>query len=299
MKKLTSLILTLILMLSLAACGGTTPANDEEEKEPKKKVESSEKTEDAEEVSDISATVENDECSIKITGVDTDNWMGYTLKAQLENKSSEKKYTFTVDSCSINGVKCDAFLYGDISAGKKANEEITFTTETLEENGIKKFTDIELTFRVYDSNDYLAEDALKETVHVYPYGKDKVKKFERKAKSSDNVLVDNENVTVIVTGYEHDEIWGYTANFFLVNKTDKNLYFGANDVSVNGYMIDPFFIESVPAGKCAFSTMSWSDEKFEENDIADVESIEFVLSVSDADDFWADDLVNETFTLNP
>lgn len=40
-----------------------------------------------------------------------------------------------------------------------------------------------------------------------------------------NVIIDNDYVTVIVTGYEDDEIWGYTANLFLLNKTDKTVMF--------------------------------------------------------------------------
>lgn len=49
---------------------------------------------------------------------------GYTLKAQLENKSTEKTYMFSVESASINGVQCDPMFASEVAAGKKANEEI-------------------------------------------------------------------------------------------------------------------------------------------------------------------------------
>lgn len=58
---------------------------------------------------------------------------GYTLKAQLENKSTEKTYMFSVESASINGVQCDPMFASEVAAGKKANEEINFSTDTLEE----------------------------------------------------------------------------------------------------------------------------------------------------------------------
>ena len=134
---------------------------------------------------------------------------GYTLKAQLENKSTEKTYMFSVESASINGVQCDPMFASEVAAGKKANEEINFSTDTLEENGIVEYTDIELTFKVYDSNDWSADPVGKETIHVYPYGEENAVAFVREAQATDNVIIDNDYVTVIVTGYEDDEIWGY------------------------------------------------------------------------------------------
>ena len=93
----------------------------------------------------------------------------------------------------------------------------------------------------------------------------------------------------IVTGYEDDEIWGYTANLFLLNKTDKTVMFSVDDASVNGFMADPFYATSVSAGKCAFSSMAWSDTTLEENGITEVEEIEVLFRAYDADDFMGED----------
>ena len=109
----------------------------------------------------------------------------------------------------------------------------------------------------------------------------------------------NDYVTVIVTGYEDDEIWGYTANLFLLNKTDKTVMFSVDDASVNGFMADPFYATSVSAGKCAFSSMAWSDTTLEENGITEVEEIEVLFRAYDADDFMGEDFANEVITLNP
>ncbi len=244
--------------------------------------------------------VDNDECAVTITGIDADNIWGYTLNALLENKSSEKTYMFSVETASVNGVECDPFFASEDSAGKKSNEEISFyDTDTLEENGITEYTDIELTFRVYDSDDWTADDVANATVHVYPYGEESATTFERTTLDTDTVLVDNEYVTVIVTGYEHDDIWGYTVNLFMVNKTDSNVMFSVDNASVNGFMIDPFYAKSVAAGKCAFSSMSWYDDDLEENGITEVEEIEFELTAYDYDDWTGDHYVEEVFTLNP
>ena len=85
----------------------------------------------------------------------------------------------------------------------------------------------------------------------------------------------------------------------MLNKSDKNIMFSAEEVSVNGYMADPYFANSVSAGKCAFSSMSWSDTTFEENGITTVESIEFNLIAYDVDNLFDGNLAEKTVTLNP
>lgn len=247
-----------------------------------------------------SVVVDNSECSIKITGIDPDNFWGYSLNVQLENKSKDKTYMYSVESAYINGVMCDPFFATKVAAGKKANDEISFTNaKELISNGIGDFTDIELTFRVYDSDDWMADEVAYPTVHIYPYGKENATQYVRNTKNSDTVIVDNEYATVIVTGYEIDKIFGYTVNLFLVNKTDKNVMFSVDDASVNGFMADPFYAKSVGANKCAFSSMSWSDSTLEKNGITSVKTIEFKISADDADDWFDDDFFNETVTLHP
>lgn len=97
---------------------------------------------------------------------------------------------------------------------------------------------------------------------------------------------------------EH-RIFAYTANLFLLNKTDKTVMFSVDDASVNGFMADPFYATSVSAGKCAFSSMAWSDTTLEENGITEVEEIEVLFRAYDADDFMGEDFANEVITLNP
>lgn len=297
MKRLTALLLTLVLALSLAACGGgSSPGNTDGSNATTGNGGNAEKKDIT--FSEV-VVVDNDACLIKIKGIDPDNIWGYTLNAELENKSADKTYMFAVDRASVNKVETTPAFAKEVAPGKKANEGISLLSDELKENGVVDFTDIALTFRVYDTNDWTADPVAKETVHIYPYGEDKAETFVRQPQDSDKVILDNEYVTAIVTGYENDEIWGYSAKLFLLNKSSKNIMFSADDVSVNGYMADPFFATSVSAGNCSFASMSWSDTTLEENNITDIEEIEFKIRAYDNDDWMADDLAKETVTLNP
>ncbi len=291
MRKVLAMLLTLTMVISVASCDTETAKNPDSE--------DTGTTENKEITFEEISVVDNDECVIKITGIDADNLWGYTLSAYLENKSAEKTYMFSVESASVNGVQTNPLFASTVAAGKKANENISFSDSSLEENGITDFTDIELTFRVYDSENWTADNVARETVHIYPYGENKAEMYVRETKDSDNVIIDNEYVKVIVTGYDEDNMWGYTANLFLINKTDKTVMFSVKEASVNGYMADPLYATSVIAGKCAFSSMSWSDSALEENNITEIEEIELLFRAYDYNNIMGDDFVNETILLHP
>lgn len=122
---------------------------------------------------------------------------------------------------------------------------------------------------------------------------------ETEASFEEIVLVDNDDCTVKITSIDEDNIWGYTLNVYLENKTDLELMFSLDNVSVNGYMCDPFWASTVASGMKANEEISFMESDFEKNGITDVEEITFTLSVYDSNDWLADHLVDETFTINP
>lgn len=242
---------------------------------------------------------DNEHCLIRVTDIDPDGMFGYTLKVYLENRTADKTLMFAVESAAINGVQTDPAFAAEVSAGKKANKEISFFDTVLTANDVGAYTDIELTFRVYDSNDWLADNVARETVHIYPYGKDKATAFEREAQPGDKILVDNDSAAVIVTGYEPDDFWGYTVQLYLVNKTDSALMFAVDEASVNGFMTDPFWASSVNAGKVKFSSISWTKSALEENSITDVDEIEMTLKIYDVENWTSGNVFNGKVTLEP
>lgn len=314
MKKVLLLFFCLCLLYSLAACNSQDssavndppPASDNAADVNNTAPPSSPDSSSVESTPDNSAplafeeltVVDTDACSIKITGIEPDSRWGYTLTAQLENKSTDTTFMFSVDSAAVDGVQSDPFFASEIAPGKKANESIRFSDE-LQEHGVTAFSDIEITFRVYDSNDWSADDVFYETVHIYPYGEDRTTPFVRQPQPDDIILIDNESVSVIVTGFTIDKIWGHTVNLFLVNKTEDEILFSVDEASINGFMADPFYATSVIGGKCCFSSFSWSDSQLAENNISDIDEIEFLLKARKSDDWMGDPLVEQIITLNP
>ena len=232
MKKCIALLLALILLLSLAGCSEPGTAQTDSapsqtrqnspdsgaEPSPQPASDSPETTVPAEPATESPApelperfeeitAVDNDQCSVKITGVELDSLWGYTLKLQLENKSDSKTYMFAVDSAAVNGVSWDPFFAVELGPGLKKNGAINFA-DAEKEALIRSFTDIELVFRIYDSKDWAADDLVRETVHVYPLGQERAERYVRAPQPDDVVLADNDQITVILTGFDQD---GFTA----------------------------------------------------------------------------------------
>ena len=86
---------------------------------------------------------------------------------------------------------------------------------------------------------------------------------------------------------------------YLENKSDKALLFSSDDATVNGFAADPFWATTVAAGKTAFDEISWSSSDFESSGITDVETITMIIHVREDDDWLADYIINDTYTVNP
>lgn len=310
MKKILALIMAMMLLFTLAACGG----EPEEEKKTdsdsqtqehtieggttQQEEETTEKAED--EKDEAIVVVDNEECFISITGFGEDDFWGYGVNVSLENKSDEITYMFAVDYCTVNGVMVSPIFASEVTPGKKANDSVSIGAAELEEIGIEKCTDIEIGFRVYDTNDWNAEPVAEEVVHVYPYGEAAVEKFEREPQTEDKVVVDNGDVTIIITGIKNDDVFEmHSLNLYLVNNTDKEIMVSIESASVNGYMLDPFYADSVKEGKCKFSDVDWYNDDLEEQGITEIEEIEFTIRVYDYADWTADDIYYGTVVYNP
>lgn len=295
-KKVFALIAAVSLTAALAACG-SDPAETAPAVSAPAQTEQTQPTTAPASFEEIILR-EDENCTVKITAIEEDGLWGYTLKAYLENKT-DKELMFSVSNASVNGFMCDPFWAVTVSAGMKANEEIRFMEEDLKRSGIETVTDIEFTLRVYDNNDWDAGDLVDEAVTIYPLGEEAVQPFTRQSVADEIVLFDDNNCTMIVTGFDPDNIWGYTMNVYLENKTDKKLMFSIGDAAVNGFMCDPFWAETVAPGKRSNTTVSWMQQDFEENGIAEVETLTLPIRVYDADNWNAADLVEETFTVTP
>lgn len=239
------------------------------------------------------AIFDSDEYVAKITSIEPDDDYGYTLKTYFEN-NSETDCFFTVTDSSVNGIVSYAYFGETVVAGKKSNNEFAFYSLASIEEDIGDITSIEITFAIYGNDTW--DELANETIYIYPAGEKNAAAFERKLLDTDIVLLDNEEISFIMIGSESDG-YSYNANFFVQNKTETDLSISASNVSVNGYMLDPYWGVDLPAGKCIYSAAAWYNDNLEENGIDEVENIEFTLLGYD-ESTW-EECINESIMIEP
>ena len=307
-RKALVIVLVLVLALGMCACGsdggsdGTDKKTAAETPAQEQKQDNTAEAPETAAVPEIEETVvvDNELCAITITGIEEDKIWGTELKVRLENRSDSLNLMFSLTDAAVNGVSSTALLAETVAPGKKSNTSITLFNSDFKPEDIGGLTDIELAFRVYNSDDWTADDTANAKIHIYPYGEENAVRFVRESQPDDVVLLDNEAVTVIATGSTDGGLLsGFGLELYLVNKTDRNLMFTADDVSINGYMADPFWANGVGAGHSAFTEMSWLKSSLEENGITDVEDVELTLRIYDSDDWFADDIFNGTLSIKP
>lgn len=84
---------------------------------------------------------------------DDASWLGSSVIVEVIN-ATDTDITVQARDTSINGFMVSPFFSCDVCAGKRAIDDITFSSTELEENDIKTIGDIELSFLVFDMDSW-------------------------------------------------------------------------------------------------------------------------------------------------
>lgn len=239
--------------------------------------------------------VDNESCLFQVVDVDWED-MGYTLQVRLENRMQEN-LMFSLSNVSVNGYMCDPYWAVTANAGKKTEEKITFSQANLERNGIVQVTDIAFTLSVYNADNWTAPRLVEERFSVYPHGAEMAREYPRSAQTGDIVLLDDGLCAMIVTGFDPENVWGYTVNVYLENRTEEDLIFAVTDAAVNGLECDPYWAVTVAAGKKRNTAIHWLKEDFAALSIGPVKAL--TLSVGVYGGASEETCLEQTFELTP
>lgn len=164
-----------------------------------------------------------------------------------------------------------------VAAGKKANETLYFSDTDLENAEIDIIGTIEIYFYVYDPNSYqtLYEP---ECVTLKTSAHDSVP--ESRAASAGTIMYDHDGIK-IVGKYVRDTWLGKSFVLYIENNSGRDIALSCDDMSVNGFMVDAFFSETVYNGKYAVSDISVYESDLEKNEISVIEEFELKFHTYD------------------
>ena len=305
MKKM--ICLALIFALALTGCGSK---NAPETQPPTQSIPGTEApetvpateapTEAAAYESGETVLVDNEFVTFTVTGFRENAHLGLEMQVFCENKT-DRTVMFSLDGVSVCGVMHDPFWAEEVAPGKKANSTVSFDTFTLAEQGIESVDEISFRLSATDSDSWLDEPFADDHFTVYPTGlnADTVVFPEYRHKNGETVVLDNENLLFIVEKVDDTDTGFYTLNCYLANRTDKDLMVSWDGVSVNGFMVDPFWAAAVSAGKQMYTSIRFASADLAEQGIDTVTELAFTLTAYDYNSFDMDYVVEENLTFLP
>ena len=272
---------------------------------------------------------ESEEYLFKITDVYLDYSNRCCVEMYFENRSNDKTYKISGNHWAINGIQCTTDWGDEVSANKTNTSIVCLKDGSDQMVGESKvsvfysaseYTDIEIGFHlsyIPDEGDY--EVVEEKFVHIYPKGEENAITFTRELQSSDIVLVDNENVSVIITGYEEHFVPGDTINVLIENKTNQYIRVKVEEALANGIAMDAdnyfgVYNITVNPGAVAMYPMTLFDGRmdgwgygdpdntfFTKNNITSIEEIEMKLRISEYvySVGTVEDYIYDTFKINP
>ena len=301
MKKILSIILALTMCLSLVACGGSSDSGSGKETDTSGEKTAQTETKKEEQLKEVEfetvTVLDNEYCLIEITALKVKGDEA-ELKVLMENKTEDKNQMISLREASINGYDCEPFFATTVAAGKKASKTIDVEVGSLAGKEIKNATDIELYFHVSDSDDFMADPYGDGRATLYPFGEEMAEKYIRADVSTDILIADTDEVKVVAVGVDSDDMFGYGLVLYLENKTDGEVMYTVDNVSVNGFMADPFWATSLSANTVCYKELTWFSTTLEDAGVETVEEIEMNFKAYDYEDWFDDKYFEEIITLN-
>ena len=311
MKKYIPILLVSILLISSIACGSTSETAEEPSNvttgEESSTAENTDGEEDASSEQEIQAAqdaditiqeqvvFEQNDIIITVKSLDfEDSFFGPSLKLIVENNSTQN-ITAQIRNLSINNIMVESIFSCDVVSGKKANDEITFMSSSLDTANIEIIKNIEFSFHIFDNDSWdtiVDSEAISIETSADP-------SYVQEYDNSGFTAVDSNDITIIVKKLDsEDSFWGAELFVVIENNSGENITVQARNVSINGFMVDPIFSCEVVSGKVAFDTITFMESDLADNDISDITSIELEFHVFNTDSWdtiFDSDIVTITF----
>ena len=234
---------------------------------------------------------EQDGLKVTATEYVTDSIWGDGIKLLLENNGSTDV-----------GVGCNALIVNDymitdlfsstVAAGKKANEMLYLSSAGLQAAGIDTVGKIEVYFHTFDPDSFMTIKNM-DCVTIQTSGYDTMDTIPNDAGQE---LYSENGIRIVGKYVDESSFWGAAILLYIENNSGKNAIIQCDDMSINGFMMTPFFSSTVYDGKKAIDEITLMSSELEENGITSVEEVE--LKFRFVDDNYTSFAESDAITFN-
>lgn len=210
----------------------------------------------------------------------TDSIWGDGVKLLLEN-NSDKDITVGCNALMVNDYMITDLFASSIAAGKKSNEILYLSSTQLKAAGIENVGKIEIYFHVYDSSTYnTIFDTECVTIQTSEYAN-----MDTMPNDAGTELYNQDGIRIVGKTVDENSFWGTAILLYLENNSGKNVGISVDDMSINGFMMSPFFSTTVYDGKKSIDDITVFSSDLEENGIEAIEEVELKFHIYDADSY--------------
>jgi len=282
--KWIALVLCFTLFAIMALGSGSSSSS--EKKDVVSSTDSEEKDEStSDEQGTSTPTIEEsvliDGNGIKITAKEyvSDSIWGDGIKLLIEN-SSDKDYTVGCDALIVNDYMITDLFASEIAAGKNANETMYLSSSELKAAGIDSVGKIEMYFHAYDSEmNYLFQNEYTE-IQTSEYAN-----MDTTPNDTGMELYNENGIKIVGKTVDENSFWGTAILLYVENTSGKNVGISVDDMSINGFMMSPYFSTTVYDGKKAIDDITVFSSELEENGIESIEDVELKFHIYDTDSY--------------
>ena len=296
MKRRMKWIATVLCLSMFAAMALGSGQSDSDETRQIVSDEEQEKTDDDESVSDDSGDsvdssdavvtideqvlVDQDGIVVTATEYVTDSIWGDGVKLLLEN-NSDRDVTVGCNALIVNDYMITDLFSSEIAAGKKSNETLYLSSRQLNAAGIENAGKIEIYFHIYDSSTYdPVFDSECVVIQTSEYAN-----MDTTPNDAGTELYNQDGIRIVGKTVDENSFWGTAVLLYLENNSGKNVGISVDDMSVNGFMMSPFFSTTIYEGKKSIDDITVFSSDLEENGIKTIEEVELKFHIYDADSY--------------
>ncbi len=227
---------------------------------------------------DEQVLIESGDIKITALSYEVDSIWGDEIKLLIENNGT-KDVGIGMDALIVNDYMISDLFSSTVAAGKKANETLSLGNSQLKNAGIENVGKVEIYFYTFDPETY-------STLDKYDCVTIKTSAFDNMDTSlndSGQELYSDNGIRIVGKYVSEDSIWGTAILLYIENNSGENRIIQCDDLSINGFMMTPFFSSTVYDGKKAISEITLLSSELEENGITSVNDVELKFEIMDED----------------
>ena len=259
---------------------GTNPANDPSTADTEEKS-NTDNDANTSSVPTIEEQVLIDTNGIKITAKEylTDKIWGDGIKLLIEN-SSDTDYTVGCDALIVNDYMITDLFSSKVAAGKNANETMYLSSTGLKAAGIESVGKVEMYFHASDAQYNMVFKNEYAEIHTSEYDN-----MDTTPNDAGTELYSADGIRIVGKTVDENSFWGSAILLYIENNSGKTVGINVDDMSINGFMITPYFSTTVYDGKKALEDITILSNQLEENGIESIDNVELKFHIYSSDTY--------------